>query len=337
MNICRILICFLFAVSISVTASGAFGQWKDTLPQNIRDSVLWYGDHEEGSLADYLDPDFQYKGGGIYFNHYDAHTTGGSEEEAVADTAQSHSGQYSARATITNTYRANGSRAVRLMRWTDRAWDDDGQYFPTEAYYSAWYYFPYKYNPNKYEPWDPGDGGWWNIFQFKSNDSDNISQPTWMLNIAHDDTSNYMYFYLYSKYNTSNNYSQLPSSPIPVPVGRWFHIEAFVRKSDTNGQIKIWQDGVLLFDVDNVLTAFMVKQDPGSLRYQIVWGTGNYTDHITGYPEEDGKATLYIDDAIVSTERVSSVLSPPDEEIDAPKGLRIQPGDDWKFAFLVIF
>jgi hypothetical protein len=316
MNFCRILIRFLFAVSIFLTAGVASGQWKDTLPQNIRDSVLWYGDHEEGSLADYLDPGFQYKGGGIYFNHYDDNTTGGSEEEAVADTTQSHSGQYSVRATITNAYHANGSRAVRLMRWTDRAWDDGGQYFPTEAYYSAWYYSPYKYNPNKYDPGDPGDARWWNIMQFKS-----IGQPTWMLNVDHDDTNNYMYFYLYSKYNPPNYYSQLSSSPIPVPVGRWFHIEAFVRKSDTNGQIKIWQDGVLLFDVDNVLTAFMVRQDPGSLRYQIVWGTGNYTDHITGYPGEDGKATLYIDDAIVSTERVSSVLSQP----AAPTGLRIQP------------
>ncbi len=308
MNYCQILIRFSFAVSIFLTAGVASGQWKDTLPQNIRDSVLWYGDHEEGFLADYFDPAFQYKGGGVYFNHYDDNATGGSEEEAVADTARSHSGRYSARATIANAYRTNGSRAVRLMRWTDRAWDDGGRYFPTEAYYSVWYYFPYKYNPNKYAPWDQGDGGWWNIFQFKSNDNDGISQPTWMLNVAHDDTNNYMYFYLYSKYNPPKTYSQLLSPRIPIPIGRWFHIEAFVRKSDTNGQIKIWQDGVLLFDIDNILTAFMVDQDPTSLRYQIVWGTGNYTNHITGYPGENGKATLYIDDAIVSTERVSSVL-----------------------------
>lgn len=58
------------------------------------------------------------------------------------------------------------------MRWTDKAWDQDGDYFPNEAYYSVFFYFPEGYNPKKSMDNDPlGDGGWWNLFQFKSENS----------------------------------------------------------------------------------------------------------------------------------------------------------------------
>ena len=71
-------------------------------------------------------------GGGIF-------NTGGNEVEAIAASDFAHSGAYSARATITNAIRAqNGSRAVRLMRWTDRPWNQGGDYFPDTAYYSTW-------------------------------------------------------------------------------------------------------------------------------------------------------------------------------------------------------
>ncbi|WP_143302346.1 hypothetical protein, partial [Candidatus Entotheonella palauensis] len=143
----------------------AEAQWIETLPAAIRSCILWSADHEEGSLYDWHYEDEHDAGGGIF-------NTGGDEVEAIASPEVVHSGQFAAKATITNATRAqNGSRAVRLMRWTDAPWSEGGTFFPDVAYYSVWMYFPLMYNPNKLEAFDPGDGGWWNVFQFKSNDS----------------------------------------------------------------------------------------------------------------------------------------------------------------------
>ena len=264
------------------------GQWVLTLPEEAQDSVYWIGDMEEGSLNDWTLDQWQYAGGGIF-------NTGEEDVEAVVDSQFAHSGRFSARATIANAWQAeSGPRAVRLMRWTHTAWDNDGDYFPKKSYYSAFYYFPHTYNPNKYEPWDPGDGGWWNIFQFKSHDAEDVSQPIWTLNVDHNDETEEMSLYLYSKYNPPHSYGQ-NGTRLSIPVNQWVHLEAYYEASSANtpdGQISIWQDGKLILDVPDVITVLEGEE--------VIWGIGNYTDHIAGGPKP-GTATLYFDDCIVST------------------------------------
>lgn len=289
----RLLTLLLASLSFAVLPLDA--QWIESLPANFQSSVLWAGDHEEGSMNDWTLTQYQYPGGGIF-------NTGGSDVSSIASSAFAHSGMYAAEAIITNAWQAqNGKRAVRLMRWTDTAWDNGGTYFPAKSFYSAWYYFPLNYNPNKYPPWDPGDGGWWNIFQFKSDDENEESQPVWTLNVEHDDATQEMSLYLYTKENTPNSHSQ--NTPIAIPVGQWVHLEAYYFASTpdvADGQIIIWQDGVEILNVNNVVTTLAAGQ--------VVWGIGNYTDHIDGDPIP-GKATLYFDDAIVSTEAVHPYAS----------------------------
>lgn len=258
--------------------------WIETLPQDVSDSILWKAEMEEGNLNEWNDKGFEYPGGGVF-------NTGGDEVTADVSSEIAHSGEYSAYAEINNAYRAeNGNRAVRYMRWTNKAWDDGGEYFPDSAYYSVWVYFPDTYNPNKYEPWDPGDGGWWNVFQFKSNDSEDVSQPIWTLNISYDEDEDMMYFYLRSKYNTPSTYLQ--ENKLYLPAKEWTHIEAFYKQSpDEDGHIIIWQNGNKIFEVDNVQTI---------LAQNSTWGVGNYTDHVVG-GDKEGSATIYYDDAIVST------------------------------------
>ena len=269
--------------------------WFDTLPNAYRQSILWFAAHEVGSMYEWDFGGDGDAGGGIF-------NTGGNEVIARATTAVAHSGRLAAEATITNAYRAqNGKRAVRLMRWTDTHWRHGGDYFPDRAYYSAWYYFPTTYNPNKYPPWDPGDGGWWNVFQFKSDDHNGVSQPMWSLNVEHDDDAGVMQFYLWSGPNPPNSFSQ--ASPLPVPVGEWVHIEALYEvASDRSGRIAIWQDGVPILDVRGVQTVL-----PGS-HQKPIWGIGNYTDHIDG-GSVGGTATVYFDDAAVSTRRLSELIT----------------------------
>jgi len=270
--------------------------WINALPADLRASILWWADHEEGDLSDWAPSNCKYPGGGVFNTGEDAVT-------ARATTSQAHSGRHAAEATITGAIRAGGgNRAVRLMRWTDRPWDKGGGPFPAAAYYSTWMFLPETYNSNKYPPWDPGDGGWWNVFQFKAEDQQGESQPMWALNIYHDDATRTMRFGLYSPVNQPAAVDQ--ADPVPLPVGRWFHVEAFYRVDAAHdGEIAVWQDGRRILRATGVRTAMTPRNATA------VWGLGNYTDHVVG-PAGEGRSTIYFDDCLVSTRRISQTLPP---------------------------
>jgi len=290
--------------------SNANSQWIQSLPSSTGESILWSADHEEGDLSDWTFPASKDAGGGVL-------NTGEEDVHASATKEFAHSRSYSARAFISNAIRSrNGSRAVRLMRWTDRPWDRDGKEFPVEAYYSTCMFIPKVYNPNKYPPWDSGDGGWWNVFQFKAHDENDVSQPMWTLNIQHDDKSKEMSFYMSSPNNPPRSFSQ--KKPKPIPLQRWFHIEARCKKSWKNkGSMTIWQDGEMILDVSGIQTMTSNKHD------QVVWGIGSYTDHIAGGAVE-GEATVYFDDSIVSTKPLSPfVFSKVNPQLNRPNTVKV--------------
>lgn len=259
--------------------------WQQRLPQDVQESILWCGDHEEGTLFDWeYDRKPGNKGGGVFNT--------GEEDEALAETVQQKpfTGKFCAKTTIHNAFESrNGSRGVRLMRWTNKPWDQKGKLFPESAYYGVWMRVDHNYSvQNNASP----SGGWWNVFQFKSNDEDGKSQPVWVLNVGNDAKSGKMHFYLYSKHNKPNSVSQ--TTPVPIPVGRWFHVEALYKQSKrttADGSLLVWQDGQLILSAKNVKTVLAQKS---------IWGVGNYTDHITG-GEKPGTASVYFDDATVST------------------------------------
>jgi hypothetical protein len=265
--------------------------WIDKLPASFQKSILWKADYETGDLDQWSIPTAKYPGGGILLTAEDDVT-------AQATTVRAHSGKYSGEATIRNAIRATrGNKAVRFMRWTTDAYDRGGAELPLECYYSTWIYLPEAYDPKKHAPWDPGDGGWWNIFQFKSNDEQNESQSGWSLNIQKDPQSRKLSCYLYSQINSDRSWE--PRDALEIPVRQWFHIEAFVKVSqEETGQIEVWLDGVSIIRVANVRTA--VK----SPNPNIMWGIGNYTDHIDG-GRKTGTATIYFDDSLISTQPAS--------------------------------
>lgn len=291
----------LLAFPLFFPAAALAETWIDSLPADTKASILWKADHETGNLyewhysADW--PTENPNAGGGVFN------TGGSQAIAQATGAVKHSGNYAAEATIQGAYK-EVTRAVRLLRWTDKPWDEDGGYFPNEAYYSAWFYFPHVYNPNQYAPWDSnGDGGWWNVFQFKSDDDNGDSRPVWVLNVGHDDGSENMFLYLYSEYNAPNGFTQ--ASPLVLPAGQWVHLEAnYKNRTDTTGQIIVWQNGNEIFNIADVRTSL------GGGDGNVIWGIGNYTDHVVGGPT-DGSATIYVDDAVVSTLPTHTAIPEP--------------------------
>lgn len=275
-------------------------QFVESLPEGVQDDIVWHAGHETGDFSEWEDygTDGYYSGGGIFIT--DRKNTATKLSSGIY-----FSGAHSIATSIFNAYRAeNGNKAVRLMRWTDKPWDKNGDYFPVRAYYSVWICFPHQYNPNKYEPWDPGDGGWWNTFQFKS-DNHAGSQPVVTLDIYFDEDNQQMHYGLVTKdYPDHNSYDHtqtyhMQDDPLPIPVNRWFHVEVYLEKTKSyDGRIAVWQDGIKIFDITGVRT---------SLIDDITWGIGNYTDHIAGGPVE-GEATIYFDDAVVSRSRISAHL-----------------------------
>jgi hypothetical protein len=271
------------------SARGEPSSWLQRLPAGVRAKILWSTDYETGDLRQWQRPHAKHPGSGIF-------NTGGQDAIARASDGVVHSGQWALETTIQNANRAaNGPRAVRMMVWTDRSWDDGGDYFPDEAYYSTWMYFPHAYDPKKHPPWDPGDGGWWNVMQFKSEDASGESQPTWTLNVARTQVGE-LTFYLHSPVNSPSSYS--PAQPSSFPAGNWVHVEVlYISAVGPAGRIAVFLNGERILAADAVVTSLGGKtgHDPHP-----IWGIGNYTDHIAGDPAGDGRATVYFDDAAVS-------------------------------------
>lgn len=259
--------------------------WRSQFPRDVQNSILWTADHEEGTLFDWEYDGNRHNNGGGIFNT-------GKESEAIAtvDSSNPLTGKYCAKATIHNAWQSQyGDKAVRLMRWIDKPWDQGGKFFPDSTYYGVWMRLDQTYstqNPAK------SSSGWWNVFQFKSQDENGKSRPVWVLYIGNKRQTGEMNFYLSSRHNHPKYVTQ--TNPIPIPVSRWFHVEAFYQKSErnrNNGSIKVWQDGKLILDADNVKTV---------LEEKVTWGIGNYTDHISG-GKKQGTATIFFDDATIST------------------------------------
>lgn len=298
----------LLAQVLPEPQGGSAATWLATLPADARGAILWSADYETGNLDQWSIPTSQSPGGGV-LNTDDENVVARGTQQVV------HSGRFAGEATIRNAIRAaNGKKAVRLMRWATDAYDRGGVELPLAAYYGTWMYLPEAYDPAKQAPWDPGDGGWWNVFQFKSHDANDQSQSTWSMNIEKDPQTRQLFFYLYSPINRQKSWE--PHNRVPIPVGRWFHIEAFVKvNAGERGRIEVWLNGESIIRAENVRTSVNPQEE------NIVWGIGNYTDHIAG-GKEVGTATVYFDDSTISTRPLAPLV-----RRKAPRGNRGDRGN----------
>ena len=154
------------------------------------------------------------------------------------------------------------------------------------GYYSAWYYFPQVYSGMS----------WWNVFQWK----DTKNNPAWVVNVTN--VGGKMRFWLYDAY-TGGVFNQ---SVADIPVGKWVQLEAYYKiASDMSGRVTIYQDGQQIIDEQGVQTAA-----PGT---GIYWGVANYTDNIV-----PSTATIYVDDAAISTRRLGTGDTGPSSQVQPP-------------------
>jgi hypothetical protein len=224
-----------------------------------RASVLWSATFEPGDFSEW-ESDGQ---GGTFNSLNTSH---------IVSTEQAHSGMNAAKLTIDPTNSI--VEDIYLFRGISGA-----PAAQSEAYYGAWFYIPKPYLESFY----------WNIFHFL--DGGTVDRQSlveiWDVDLRSNDTGAlvpYVYDFLARRQRDE-------PTPIPVPVGKWFHLEVLLRlASDATGRFAIWQDGVLVIDVPDVVTS----NSPW-----LQWSVGSTSTDITPAP-----ADLYIDDVTMSLARV---------------------------------
>lgn len=211
--------------------------------------------------------------GGSYDSGYCNRPTSGVSTEVA------RSGRYSMEMTIDTANRT--SSGCRQFRHAESV---SGNPY----YYSAWFYLPAKSSAIDY----------WNVFQFKS-ESSTLNDPFWVIDLM-PRSNGALRLLLRWKGTVVGPYSgdaslgtrYFDQAARDVPVGRWFHVEAYLKQaSDFSGRLTVWQDGVQLWDMANVKT----KYPGGDNR----WSVNNYSDGVNPNP-----TSVYVDDAVISTARV---------------------------------
>lgn len=224
-------------------------------------TLLWSANHERGSEVEW----YRHFGGG----EFDSGCAGIQPSREVA-----RSGRYSLQLTI-GAPCAPPSSAARMFRWRESRRHPD-------LYYKVWYYLPRLYTVTGSGV--PGDGAFWNILQWKSRAADPPrNDPFFMLNIENRPDGTMSLYLFDSKARVTHT-----QTIMDVPVGQWFSVEAVYRsREDFTGQVTIWQDGTLLWDITGVQTRY-----PDSQQGVAEWSVNNFSNGVTPAP-----TVLFIDDA----------------------------------------
>lgn len=243
-------------VSVATLILSLAAACTDTLP--LGSNIIWSANHESGDVSEWSS-DNQ---GGTYV------TDSGSNYTVVSE--QAHTGRFSVKLTSSANSPDVGAGLFRYLGSRE------------EAYFSAWYYLPVNYQTISY----------WTIFRFQSSSPTNTTTSGLGsdLNLRSLPEGQIVLYVLQQR----PDYLQWPiADPAPyVPVGSWFQIETLYRNAtDSTGELKVWLDGVLVYDIENRITG---------LTDDFYWTPCNITSSMTPTPVH-----IYVDDAVISLNRVS--------------------------------
>lgn len=231
----------------------ATGQEPNMWPDGTRAAspVPWETSHESGDLTDWT----LNQSGEAVFN------TG--EAVISVEPGAAHTGRYGLKHEVWGIDK--GVVATRIFRWAERL---------EEGCYSSFFMFPVL-------PLVNTDYGWFTLFQFKKNDREGGSDPTWIIGIDQVDGEA-----LLCLNDWGHKIWNIPAnvSPVrPLVAGKWFHVEAYYKTGVTDGVIRVWLDGVLTWDMQGV--------DTMGIDLNIQWAIGCYGTLVT-----PGNLVLYTDD-----------------------------------------
>jgi hypothetical protein len=220
---------------------------------------LWWTDHETGGLDDWL------RGGTAAGSSYIA---GGGD--VAVQTGLARSGRFA----LTSTAGAAGTTSAGQV--TRRG-------LSVAAYYGAWVYLPAFALPASY----------WVFFSFHGDDGAGGDSALWDLKLADAGTST-----LELQLLRHDAGDLVPQQHVPVPFGRWFQVEAFLRPaSDDTGRLQIWLDGTPIYDVSGATTAAATPA--------VSWSLGSITDGLSPAP-----ASLTFDDAFIAKREIAASAPP---------------------------
>jgi hypothetical protein len=240
--------------------AGLAGCGAGPLDLGVDSDFLWWTDHETGDLQDWLRgaPDL----GASYMS-------GGGQVAVQPGLARSGS-----HALVSTAPAAGGATSTSMSAGQVTRTGS----LPASAYYGAWFYLPSFARPATY----------WVFFSFHAG----ASTPLWDLKLAAADDGTLS---LQLLHHDTGDVAALRT--VPVPLGRWFQVQAFYRTAgDTADALRIYQDGDLIFDVEGQESVPVVD---------LGWTLGTLTDGLT-----PGPTSLYVDDAFISKREIDAQAPP---------------------------
>jgi hypothetical protein len=219
--------------------------------------ILWQATFEPADLSEWLGDGH----GGVY--------TDGKAPDPVATQEQAHRGRYAGLVVFSA---ASGTAAFSYLYRE--------QPIPVQAYYGAWFFIPAGVQVRSFI----------SLLHFGYHQAADDPNTTaiWDFDLQ-PDTAGALVPRLYQT-GAANPVAAQPA--VPVPPATWVHFELLFKKAaDATGQIVVWQDGVQIMNVANVVTAptDWIQWDVG----------GGSLDVITPTP-----VSIYVDDVTISSTRV---------------------------------
>lgn len=258
--------------------------------------LLWKGTAETGNLSEWRP-----SGGNYLMNANRVLFSNASREKAK-------SGSFSYKLTVNA---GAGMASTQLYRYSVNGQPNSNK----DAIYAAWFFIPQKV--------DFYGVSWHNIMQWKVRTTSSRSHPVFTMGLG----------VLGGKGSRGDNFIELrntgewfpggssfnyaPLSRLPIPIGKWFKIEArYVHGSSGNGRIMVWQgdlegNDTLIYDISKV-TTYPSKDRDGTSTIELQWSVNNYTARTI-----PAVTTIYIDEASIHLPGTTTTTPTPIINIEA--------------------
>ena len=145
-----------------------------------------------------------------------------------------HTGSSAAAFSVTTDASGEGGQTRCLLEGT----------LPPDAVYGAWFYVPALAQ----------NTGNWNLFHFRDADAPPPVAGLWDVSLGNTDDGN-LVLYLFDFLNGGGVSFPTGSRPCKCRSRSWFHVEFRLRRAaDATGEVALYQDGVLVMTLTNVIT-----------------------------------------------------------------------------------
>lgn len=183
----------------------------------------------------------------------------------------------------------DGRRASNMMFLTS---DNNVLMRHDDLIYTIWLFIPQRVQFS-----NTNGSPWHNIMQFKMRDELDRGDPVFTLGFDPWANNRPNYFQLRNTgewFPGGSSFNYTPIQEIPIPIGQWFKLQVrYKRSSGLSGRITVWQNDVLIYDVDNVIT-YPSTNNRGAKAKRLEWSVNNYARNTI-----PSITTVFIDDASI--------------------------------------